>query len=71
MTDIILLTLAILFIILAINKMKNALIEKDNHFAQMQRYLDDCEKEKHKNDFMDYINEIETYDKIMNNKTYR
>lgn len=64
--------LAIIFLLLAIDRFKNYILYKDNHFAQMQDYLNECDRQNQedaKEDLMNYLKEVEDYDKLMKTKT--
>ena len=70
--DYVAIILAIIFLLLAIDRFKNYILYKDNHFAQMQDYLNECERQNEENakeDFMKYLKEVEEYDKLMKDKT--
>lgn len=42
--DYIAIILAIIFLLLSISKLKDKVIQKDNHFKEMQKYLDECKR---------------------------
>lgn len=70
--DYVAIILAITFLLLAIDRFKNYLLYKDNHFAQMQDYLNECDRQNQedaKEDLMNYLKEVEEYDKLMKDKT--
>jgi len=69
--DYVLLTLLITFLILAIWNLSEA-IQYDNNMQRMQDYLNECERQNqvdNKEDLMNYLKEVETYENLMKTKT--